>query len=30
MVNRKNSSSQATGYVIVKVEYTKPEMIAIA
>lgn len=30
MVNRKNSSFQATGYVIVKVEDTEPQLVAIA
>lgn len=29
MINRRNSSLQATGYVIVKVEYTKPQLIAV-
>ena len=30
MINRQNSNIQATGYVLVKVEDTKPEMIAVA
>ena len=30
MVNRRNSSFQAAGYVLVKIEYTKPQLIAIA
>ena len=29
MENRRNSSLQATGYVLVKVEDTRPQMIAI-
>ena len=29
MENRRNSSVQATGYVLVKVEDTRPQMIAI-
>ncbi len=29
MENRRNSSIQATGYVLVKIEDTRPQMIAI-
>ena len=30
LVNRRNSSFQATGYVIVKIEDTKPQLVAVA
>lgn len=30
MVSRRNASRQATGYLLVKVEDTKPQMIAVA
>ena len=29
MINRRNGSHQATGYLLVKVEDTKPQLIAI-
>lgn len=29
MVNRRNRTAQATGYVLVKIETTRPQMIAI-
>ena len=30
MVNRRNGSRQATGYLLVKVEDTQPQLIAVA
>ena len=29
MINRRNSSLQATGFALVKVENTKPQMVAV-